>query len=199
MNTSNIDTHSTPVAASPATAASTIGGMASSLPGDALDKRTRDRMGSRSARCPDELIQLVCQLVMQSGGSVLGMTYDVQAAKGALTQVGDLQTQLAVARQLVKRLEDEVVQTRNNVADPTFAFYTALRRLVKTAKGNSLLPAFEQMQQAVKNRPRRTRSPKKPKLPGVRALKKAAKAAAASAASTGHLASPPVGGALPKV
>jgi hypothetical protein len=178
------------VVAPPATATSTIGGIASSLPNDVLEQKAKKKLASRSENCPDTLIDLVIQVAQQNGGSVAGMPYDVQAAKDALTQVGDLQTQLNVARQLVQRLEDEVVQTRISVADPTFAIYTALRRLTKTAKYNSLLPAYQQMQEAVKNRPRRTRGPKKPKQPGIRALRKAAKEqAAAEAAAAGAKAS----------
>jgi hypothetical protein len=163
---------------------------------DALDKRARKLLAGRSARCPDTLVTLVSQLATDGGGNVLGMPYDVQAAKDGLTQVSSLQTQLSVARQLVQRLEDEVVQTRVSVADPTFAIYTALRRLTKTAKGNALLPAYQQMAEAVKNRPRRTRGPKKPKLPGIRALQRAAKAAAAAeAAAAGAKASGAAAGA----
>jgi hypothetical protein len=211
MNSStntNSSTNPTPGAAPSATTASTLGGITTSLTGDALEKKARRQMASRSSRCPDELITLVSQLAEQSGGTVAGMPYDAQAAKDGLTQVSSLRTQLSVARQLVQRLEDEVVQTRISVVDPTFAIYAALRRLTKTAKGNALLPAYEQMQLALKNRPRRKRNPAKPKLPGVRALKKAAREAAAAAATNAKASgaaagtgnAPPVtaGGANPK-
>jgi hypothetical protein len=173
-----------PAPAPSSTTATLLTGILNGLPNDVLDTKTRSQLGHRSARCPDELIQLVSQLAQQSGGNVAGMAYDPTAATNTLTQVSDFQTQLSLARQLVQRLEDEVVQTRVSLADPTFAIYTALRRLTKTTSGNALLPAYQQMQLAVKNRPRKTRAPKKPKLPGVRALKKAAKAAAAAAATT---------------
>jgi hypothetical protein len=163
-------------------------------------KKVRYTVQARSARCPDELIQLVIQTATSGGGSVLGMAFDVTAAKTALTQVGSLEDQLSVARQLVQRLEDEVVQTRVSVADPAFAIYTALRRLTKTPAGNALLPVYEQMQLAVKNRPRRTRGPRKPKLPGVRALRKAAREAEAAAKGTSNPQVQPNGAApSPKV
>jgi hypothetical protein len=59
-------------------------------------------------------------------------------------------------------MEDDMLQQRATVADPAFAIYTALRRLVKTKAGNSLAPAYEQMKSIVKNRPRKSRAKTKP-------------------------------------
>jgi hypothetical protein len=112
-------------------------------------------MRSRSERCPDDLVEMVIHLAETGGGHVLGMPFDVQAARATLTYVSDARAAVDVARQLVQKLEDDLVQARSRVTDPTFALYTALRRLVNTDAGNKLAPAYEQMKSMVRNRPRR--------------------------------------------
>lgn len=140
--------------------ATTLSNLSAGVTANALDERARRNMRDRSARCPDALVELVCHLAEQNGGNVLGMAFDATTARATLASVSKAQTAIRVARQLLQRMEDDVTQQRIKVADPTFALYTALRRLVNTESGNALKPAYEQMKQIVKNRPRRTRGTK---------------------------------------
>jgi hypothetical protein len=103
---------------------------------------------------------MIAHLAEQGGGSVLGMQFDAAAARTTLGQTNDTQTSISVGRQTLQRMEDDMLQQRATVADPAFAIYTALRRLVKTKAGNALAPAYEQMQSIVKNRPRKSRAKK---------------------------------------
>jgi hypothetical protein len=103
---------------------------------------------------------MVSHLAQQGGGSILGMPFDATAASATLTQTSDTRTAISVGRQTLQRMEDEMIQQRATVADPAFAIYTALRRLVKTKAGNTLAPAYEQMKSIVKNRPRKVRKKK---------------------------------------
>ena len=114
-------------------------------------------MKSRNQNVPDELVEMVSHLAEQGNGSVLGMPFDAAQARATLTQTSSARTNISVGQQTLQRMEDDMIQQRATVADPTFAIYTALRRLVKTKSGNSLAPAYEQMKAIVKNRPRRTR------------------------------------------
>lgn len=103
---------------------------------------------------------MVSHLAEQGNGSVLGMPFDASTASATLTQTSDTQTAISVGRQTLQRMEDDMLQQRATVADPAFAIYTALRRLVKTKSGNALAPAYEQMKSIVKNRPRKSRAKK---------------------------------------
>jgi hypothetical protein len=89
-------------------------------------------------------------------------------------------------------------QKRATVADPSFAIYTALRRLVNTKAGNALLPAYAQMQSIVKNRPRRVR-PKKGGASGGNAAAGTTSASApvASVAPPEVVGTPPVTATAP--
>jgi hypothetical protein len=137
-----------------------LSSIAGEIQSPVLTKTERRNLQSRNERVPDELIEMVSHLAEQGGGTILGMSFDTATASSVLAQTSTAQTQISVARQLLQRMEDDMVQQRATVADPTFAIYTALRRLVKTKSGNALTPAYEQMQAIVKNRPRRSRAKK---------------------------------------
>jgi hypothetical protein len=143
-----------------ATLASTLAAIIGQLGAPSLAADERKRLRKRNENVPDALVDMVIHLADENAGHVLGMPYDTHEARAALAEVSALRTAIAVARQLLQRLEDESVQRRIAVADPTFALYTALRRLVNTPAGNALKPAYSQMQSIVKNRPRKSRSKK---------------------------------------
>ena len=103
---------------------------------------------------------MISHLAEQGGGAVIGMPFDFAQASATLAQTSTTRTTISIGQQTLQRMEDDMLQQRVTVADPAFAIYTALRRLVKTKTGNSLLPAYEQMKAIVKNRPRKSR-PKK--------------------------------------
>jgi hypothetical protein len=159
------------------TVASTLSGISSQIQSVSLSKAERRLLQGRNENAPDELIEMVCHLAEQGGGNVLGMPFDVATTRATLAQASDTRTALSVGRQTLERMEDDMIQQRATAADPAFAIYTALRRLVKTKAGNSLAPAYAQMQAIVKNRPRKTR-------------KKTAKAAASEATTTPVAAAP---------
>ena len=140
------------------TVASTLAGIAEQIPSASLDSKTRRSVQGRNENAPDALIEMVCHLAEQGGGSVLGMPFDAAQARAALAQANEARTAISVARQTLQRMEDDMIQQRATVADPAFAIYASLRRLVKTKAGNSLSPAYEQMKAIVKNRPRKPRA-----------------------------------------
>jgi hypothetical protein len=149
-------------AAAPALAdiAATLSALLSHVAVPSLAKAERRRMQKRSELCPDALVEMLAHLSEQSGGHVLGMPFDAAEARAVLAKVSATKTAIGVARQLVQRLEDDLVQQRITVADPAFALFTALRRLVNTKAGNKLAAAYAQMKQIVKDRPRKSRKKK---------------------------------------
>jgi hypothetical protein len=162
---------------SPDAVGATLTGMADQIESPVLSKVERDRLKGRNRLVPDQLVEMICHLAEQNGGQVLGMAYDAAQARATLAQTSAARTHISVTRQLLQRMEDDMIQQRATVADPSFAVYTALRRLVNTKMGNHLSPAYEQMKQIVKNRPRTPR-------------KKVAKAAAGTVAPTTAPATP---------
>jgi hypothetical protein len=144
------------------TVASTLSSLGEQIQSPSLTPATRQEVRSRNARVPDELIEMITHLAEQGGGSVLGMPFDATTATTTLAQTASTRTAINVGRQTMQRMEDDMLQQRATVADPAFAIYTALRRLVKTKAGNALSPAYAQMKAIVKNRPRKSR-PKKEK------------------------------------
>jgi hypothetical protein len=137
--------------------ASTLSSIAAGLSSVSLTKAERDQLRASNARVPDELIEMVSHLAQQGGGSVLGTAFDATTASATLTQTSGTRTAISVGRQTLQRMEDDMLQQRATIADPAFAIYTALRRLVKTKAGNALAPAYAQMKTIVKNRPRKSR------------------------------------------
>jgi hypothetical protein len=140
------------------TVLSTLSGIADQISSASLTKVDRRQLRGRNEIVPDELVEMVSHLAEQGNGSVLGMPFDAAAARATLAQASTTRTTISVGRQTLQRMEDDMIQQRISVADPAFAIYTALRRLVKTKAGNSLAPAYEQMKAIVKNRPRKPRS-----------------------------------------
>ena len=151
-------TAATPVATD--TVASTLSSMANTLVFPVLTKNDRRRLQSRNESVPDELVELMCQLADQGGGQILGTPFDAAATRATLAQTSTTRSQVGIGRQALQRVEDDMIQKRATVADPTFAMYASLRRLVNTKAGNSLLPAYTQMKAIVKNRPRKRRAKK---------------------------------------
>ena len=143
--------------ATPETVASTLNSIAEQITSPSLTRTERQQLRSRNALVPDQLVEIISQLAEQGNGTVLGMPYDVATASATLTQTSNTRTAVNVGRQTLQRMEDDMLQQRTTIADPTFAIYTALRRLVKTKAGNALSPAYEQMKTIVKNRPRKSR------------------------------------------
>jgi hypothetical protein len=143
-----------------ASVASTLSSIAGGISSESLTKVARQQLRGRNENVPDQLIEMVSHLAEQGGGNVLGMPFDATAARATLAQASDTQTSISVGRQTLQRMEDDMLQQRVTVADPAFAIYTALRRLVKTKAGNALSPAYEQMKSIVKNRPRKSRAKK---------------------------------------
>jgi hypothetical protein len=137
-----------------------LNGLAVQIPSTSLSRAERKKLYDRNAICPDALIEMLAHLAEQSGGHVLGMPFDAAEARAVLAKVSATKTAIGVARQLVQRLEDDLVQQRATVADPAFALFTALRRLVNTKAGNKLAAAYAQMKQIVKDRPRKSRKKK---------------------------------------
>ncbi|MGO8999128.1 MAG: hypothetical protein ACLQVI_37860 [Polyangiaceae bacterium] len=146
--------------ATPETVASTLNSIAEQITSPSLTRTERQQLRSRNALVPDQLVEMISQLAEQGNGTVLGMPYDVATASATLTQTSNTRTAVNVGRQTLQRMEDDMLQQRTTIADPTFAIYTALRRLVKTKAGNALSPAYEQMKSIVKNRPRKSRAKK---------------------------------------
>jgi hypothetical protein len=140
------------------TVATALAKIAENLPSESLDKKTRRNVQNRNQTAPDALIEMICHLAEQGGGSVLGMPFDAAQARTTLAQANEARTSISVARQTLQRMEDDMIQQRATAADPAFAIYASLRRLVKTKAGNSLAPAYEQMKAIVKNRPRKRRN-----------------------------------------
>jgi hypothetical protein len=140
--------------------AATLNGLAGQVQSPVLSKADRNRLRSRSERVPDQLIEMISDLAEQNGGEVLGMAFDAAQARTTLAQTSATRTQVSTAKQLTQKMEDDMIQQRVAVADPTFAIFTALRRLVNTKSGNSLAPAYEQMKTIVKDRPRTPRKKK---------------------------------------
>jgi hypothetical protein len=159
--------------------AAMLNGLLVHVAAPSLGQKERRRLQKRNEICPDALIEMLAHLAEQNGGHVLGMPFDAKQARAALTKVSATKTALGIARQLVQRLEDDQVQQRIVVADPAFALFTALRRLVNTETGNKLAPAYAQMKQIVKNRPRKSRGSSRSD-----ANKKAAPAPAATPAKS---------------
>ncbi len=145
---------------SPETVASTLTSIADQIQSPVLSKNDRRNLQGRNERTPNELVEMLCHLAEQNGGHILGMPFDAATARTVLAQTSTAQTQISVARQLLQRMEDDMIQQRATVADPSFAIFTALRRLVNTKSGNSLTPAYVQMKAIVKNRPRKKRAKK---------------------------------------
>jgi hypothetical protein len=145
---------------SPDAVASTLSGMAAQIGSPVLNKTERRQLRNRNEMVPDQLVEMIIHLADQNDGQILGMSFDAATARTTLAQTSAAQTQINVARQLLLRMEDDMIQQRATVADPSFAIFSALRRLVKTKSGNSLTPAYDQMKAIVKNRPRRTRAKK---------------------------------------
>jgi hypothetical protein len=140
--------------------ASALNSLAGQIKSPVLSKADRQRLKSRSDKVPDQLIEMISDLAEQNGGQVLGMAFDAATARTTLTQTSATRTQISTAKQLTQKMEDDMIQQRVAVADPAFAIFTALRRLVNTKAGNSLAPAYEQMKTIVKDRPRTPRKKK---------------------------------------
>jgi hypothetical protein len=136
----------------PAAVASTLTSIAGEIPSPLLTKAERQLLRGRNDRVPDQLIEKICDLADQNGGTVLGMPFDAATARTTLAQASTIRAQISAAKQLAQRLEDDMAQQRVAVADPAFAIFTSLRRLVKTKAGNSLATAYEQMKSLVKKR-----------------------------------------------
>jgi len=139
------------------TVASTLSSMADQVGSPVLTKTERRTLRNRNEMVPDQLVEMLCHLADQNNGQILGMSFDAATARTVLAQTSTAQTQISVARQLLQRMEDDAIQQRATVADPSFAIFSALRRLVNTKSGNSQTPAYVQMKAIVKNRPRKTR------------------------------------------
>jgi hypothetical protein len=170
--------------ASTETVASTLSGIGEQISSPSLTKAARQQLRSRNEIVPDQLIEMITHLAEQGNGSVLGMPFDTAAASATLTQTSNTQTAIGVGRQTLQRMEDDMLQQRVAVADPAFAIYTALRRLVKTKAGNSLAPAYEQMKSIVKNRPRKSRAKKPEETTSTAATPPVAAAPAATPPAT---------------
>jgi hypothetical protein len=139
------------------TIATTLSNLAGRIESPALTKVGRRRLRARNEIVPDALVELVSHLAEQGNGSILGVPFDAAAARATLDQTSDARTAILVGKQLLARMEDDLLQRRTTVADPVFALYVALRRLVKTKAGNPLAPAYAEMKAIVKNRPRKPR------------------------------------------
>ena len=142
------------------TATSALTSIANGISSASLTKTERSRLRSRNEIVPDQLIEMIAHLAEQGGGSVAGIPFDATQARATLAKASTARTTISVGRQTLQRMEDDMIQQRATAADPAFAIYTALRRLVGTKGGNSLTPAYEQMKAIVKNRPRKSRAKK---------------------------------------
>jgi hypothetical protein len=140
--------------------ASTLSSLAGQIKSPVLSKADRQRLKGRNDRVPDQLIEMISDLAEQNGGKVLGIPFDAATARATLTQTSATRVQIGTTKQLTQKMEDDMIQQRATVADPAFAIFTALRRLVNTKSGNSLAPAYEQMKTIVKDRPRTPRKKK---------------------------------------
>jgi hypothetical protein len=140
--------------------ASTLSSLAGQIKSPVLNKADRQRLKGRNDRVPDQLIEMISDLAEQNGGKVLGIPFDAATARATLTQTSATRVQISTTKQLTQKMEDDMIQQRATVADPAFAIFTALRRLVNTKSGNSLAPAYEQMKTIVKDRPRTPRKKK---------------------------------------
>jgi hypothetical protein len=140
--------------------ASTLSSLAGQIKSPVLNKADRQRLKGRNDRVPDQLIEMISDLAEQNGGKVLGIPFDAATARATLTQTSATRVQIGTTKQLTQKMEDDMIQQRATVADPAFAIFTALRRLVNTKAGNSLAPAYEQMKTIVKDRPRTPRKKK---------------------------------------
>lgn len=140
--------------------ASTLSSLAGQIKSPVLNKADRQRLKGRNDRVPDQLIEMISDLAEQNGGKVLGIPFDAATARATLTQTSATRVQIGTTKQLTQKMEDDMIQQRATVADPAFAIFTALRRLVNTKSGNSLAPAYEQMKTIVKDRPRTPRKKK---------------------------------------
>ena len=174
-------------AAAPQDVASTLSGILAQITTPALSVADRKRMEARNDSTPDALIAMMAHLAEQNGGTVAGLSFDAAGANAVLSSTEP--TNISVCRQLLQRMEDDWIQQRLAVADPAFAIYRALARLVNTPAGNSLSPAYEQMKAIVKNRPPKTsrRKQKKTATAGASTTQPAAAAGSAGfAGSTAH-------------
>jgi hypothetical protein len=164
------------------TTASTLAGIASGISTPALTNDERKLLRARNSRTPDKLIEMVAHLAQQGGGSVLGIPFDSTTASATLANASQAKTTIAVGRQTLQRMEDDMLQQRLTVADPAFAIYSALRRLVQTKAGNALLPAYNQMKALVRRKPSKatdeTTSPAPTAAPAASAVTSATPAAA---------------------
>jgi hypothetical protein len=145
-------------AQTPDTVATTLSSIAGEISSPSLSKTERRALQGRNENAPDELIEMIAQLAQQGGGTVLGIPFDATTALATLAQTSATRTSISVGQQTLQRMEDDMIQQRATAADPAFAIYTALRRLVKTKSGNALAPAYAQMKSIVKNRPRKSRA-----------------------------------------
>ena len=173
-------------AAAPQDVASTLSGILAQITTPALSTADRKKMEARNTRTPDALIAMIVHLAEQDGSTVAGMPFDAAGASAVLSSTEP--TTISVCRQLLQRMEDDWTQQRLTVADPAFAIYQALARLVNTPAGNSLKPAYEQMKAIVKNRPPKTNRKKQPKTATAGASSTQPAAAAGSASSAGSTA-----------
>ena len=137
--------------------ATTLSNLVSQIQSPSLSKTDRRLLRDRNGRTPDELVEMLCHLADQGGGQILGMSFDATTARATLASTSAMRTEISLAKQLLTRMEDDLAQQRATVTDPSFAIYTALRRLVRTKAGNSLAPALAQMA-ALVNPPRKSRN-----------------------------------------
>ncbi len=105
---------------------------------DGMTRAERQGQKSLSRNVPDKFIELVADLANQSGGSVAGIPFDAAAATATLTYVSEAQKIVAAAEGLALHVSDDSIERRTAVANESFAVYSALGRLVRTAMGKSL-------------------------------------------------------------
>ena len=149
----------------PAAALEKVNAVASTIdPTTAYSRDERKPVERGSNRVPDALIERMAALAAKNGGSVLGIAFDVEAARQTLAYASACNAVIDAAHGLIRMISDDVLRRRIRVAQSAFAIYGAMRRLVTTNEGKHLAPSFEELQALMRehNARKRTRTAKAP-------------------------------------
>ena len=145
----------------PAVAAEKVQQLVSTIdPSTSYSREERKSVLSQSIRVPDALIERVADLAEQGGGTVLGISFDVDAARQTLAYSRACRAVIAAARSFARMISDDVLRQRVVVAQRAFAIYGAMGRLVQTGEDKRLIAPYEELQTLVRAERRRTRAAK---------------------------------------
>ena len=125
---------------------------------------TRDRVElldlRRAARVPDAFLEAMASLVSRNGGSLMGLSFDADAARELLAYGTAAKPFIDMARDVAHQVDEDIVRKRAALADHAISILRALEALAETPEGKGFARDAQLLRSTLGTKKRKQRSPK---------------------------------------